>query len=199
MARRSRVLLALAGGVILATVFLCRAVFLGSPSPSTDFRQAWKLYRSSGNRYSLQYPAEISPRLGETPAEVDFVYRGKVQAEQTELTDGYSLSVTLGVLPTGVSLRGLLDQEILKLREIGQLTVGVHPVHMAGKDGLGYSARTLADYTVISLPLDATTTLRLAYGAIDPRHVGYGQTLQRMVESLKIPADGAGDSSSIRE
>lgn len=151
------------------------------------FAQPWKTYTSANQLYSLKYPQEMKIQEGQQGRVVDVMYQGPTQKPQTEATDGFGLSIALKPLVNGSSIKKAIEQEAASIKEIGQVTVPVHEVMLAGKQGWEYSAKTLIEYTVIYLPVNTETLLSLSYTTTDPEKKGYKNIVDEMVKSFVFP------------
>ena len=148
--------------------------------------EGWKTYTNNNPQYTISYPSEMQ-RNNPQMSEVRFFLLGETQAEGTEIFDGISLSInTSEYQENNFDEFARREYEEIKtdpttseISELEEKTVAVYK-------GYSFVSESLGEYTHIYLPMENNMFMHIYYIAPDPENVGYQETVNQMLSSLKF-------------
>jgi len=146
--------------------------------------EGWKSFRVEGVGFQMDHPAEMIVR--NTGGQINFSVWGSTQTEGTELFDGISLTI----------LRSPYEQETLReaveAQRQSDLSLGISSIDeveeyiLSGMTGYYYVGEGLGIFTNIFIDLGGKEALVVSYSVPDPGNLGFQQTVNTMLSTLKL-------------
>jgi len=160
------------------------AVATSTPTPAEGAgMEDWNTFSKEGVGFTFMYPPDLEYREYE-----DGTYSvskwGPTQKEGTEFYDGISLGFKVGDLGE-MAMNDWVDKKYGELKEVFEVTtpekveiagISAHKMHVKGMIEADYYYLPLAEMSYIEV-IDATK---------DPTSVGFAETIQKVLSSLKI-------------
>lgn len=172
--------------IVGAGVFVYNYDFKGSEQNTP---RGFTRYQNDELGFSILRPEEIQiDREGPNSEVVKFTHIGPDAEPQTEITDGYTVSIRRDSSATTTSLDQYLDQRISEIVELsGPLNSNPEPMTLGGMEvyKLTYQGLVGGDMTEYIL-IGNDHAYSLTYFVADPNNRDYESTVQTMVESFEI-------------
>jgi len=151
---------------------------------------ATKLIDRSIFGYQVELPEAMKTEIQTTELHQDTLrayYLGPTQSDGTEMYDGYTLTITNVKLDTTDGYQKLAKTEVESAKNNGQVLKELHPVTIAGIEGVSFQSEGLGIFDQIFLPIPNTTDAwHIITFAPDPKNFGYQEKINNILESLKV-------------
>lgn len=150
-----------------------------TPNPTANWKAAATKY------YTIKYPPESDLNTQENT--INISYWGPTQTKDTELFDGYS--ITIEAIETPQSPEEYANTLIAEVESssISEIMRGSEPVTINGYEGVTYIEEGLGTYKNYVLGADNSSVLiQISVLVADPRNLGFQDTVDNILSTLEF-------------
>lgn len=179
--------------LVLAGGFLVFSVTNDSPTPDdTDLEQEqvsvpedWQRYESETFDFSIAYPPGASLQR-EAENHIKFSYLGPDNQPASEITDGFTFTVSVYDLNEDQTLKTFARTQLQKSLQIAEKVRGLEQATLNGLSGYTYATESLGTVQHLVIPHTGSRAVIISYNISDPNNRSYQAIVNSMLASFEL-------------